>query len=56
MSTVAIAGVGMTAFGKFLDRGLRSLSEEAVAAALADANADPVDVDSVYFANAAAGV
>jgi acetyl-CoA acetyltransferase len=56
MSTVAIAGVGMTAFGKFLDRGLRSLSEEAVVAALADANADPVDVDSVYFANAAAGV
>lgn len=56
MNTVAIAGVGMTAFGKFLDRGLRSISEEAVAAALADANADPVDVDSVYFANAAAGV
>jgi len=56
MSTVAIAGVGMTAFGKFLNRGLRSLSEEAVVAALADANADPVDVDSVYFANAAAGV
>ena len=56
MQKVAIAGVGMTAFGKFLDRGLRSLSEEAVAAALEDANADVDDIDRVYFANAAAGV
>jgi acetyl-CoA acyltransferase len=56
MSAVAIAGVGMTAFGKFLERGLRSLSEEATAAALADAGASAADVDSVYFANAAAGV
>jgi len=56
MQQVAIAGVGMTAFGKFLDRGLRSLSEQAVAACLSDANAVAEDVDSVYFANAAAGV
>ncbi|MCU0973208.1 MAG: thiolase family protein [Burkholderiales bacterium] len=56
MPLVAIAGVGITPFGKFLDRGLRSLSEEAVAVALADANATPEDVDSVFFANAAAGV
>ena len=56
MQQVAIAGVGMTAFGKFLDRGLRSLSEEAIAACLSDANANAEDVDSVYFANAAAGV
>lgn len=53
---VAIAGVGMTAFGKFLDRGLRSLSEEAVAGALQDAGATAADVDQVFFANAAAGV
>ena len=56
MSHVAIAGVGMTPFGKFPDRGLRALSEEAVAAALNDAGATAQDVDSVYFANAAAGV
>lgn len=56
MSQVVIAGAGLTPFGKFLDRGLRSLSEEAVAAALADANATPADIDRVFFANAAAGV
>ncbi len=56
MTHVAIAGVGMTRFGKFLDRGLRSLSEEAVAAALGDAGARPTDIDRVFFANAAAGV
>ena len=56
MTDVAIAGVGITRFGKFLERGLRSLSEEAVAAALGDANAKPSDVDRVFFGNAAAGV
>lgn len=56
MLNVAIAGVGMTAFGKFLDRGLRSLSQEAISACLSDANATAADVDMVFFANAAAGV
>ena len=56
MQKVAIAGVGMTQFGKFVNRGLRSLSEDAVAAALQDAGATCEDVDSVFFANAAAGV
>jgi acetyl-CoA acyltransferase len=56
MQNVAIAGVGMTAFGKFLDRGLRSLSQEAINACLSDANATAADVDMVFFANAAAGV
>ena len=34
---VAIAGIGMTSFGKFLDRSVRSLSEEAVRIAFVDA-------------------
>lgn len=56
MRNVVIGGVGMTPFGKFLPRNLKSLSEEAVAAALADAGAQAGDVELVYFANAAAGV
>lgn len=56
MRKVIVAGVGMTSFGKFLDRNLKSLSQESVAAALADAGVGPEAVDCVYFANAAAGV
>lgn len=51
-----IAGVGMTKFGKFLDRNLKSLSEEAVKEALNDAGVTADDIQCVYFANAAAGV
>jgi acetyl-CoA acyltransferase len=56
MRKVVIAGVGMTPFGRFLSRNLKSLSEEAVSAALADAGVGPDAVDQVYFGNAAAGV
>ena len=53
---VAIAGIGMTAFGKFLDRSVRSLSEEAVRIALEDAGIGAERVERVYFGNAASGV
>ncbi|WP_138470199.1 thiolase family protein [Poseidonocella sp. HB161398] len=56
MRDVVISGIGMTRFGKFMDRTLKSLSEEAVAAAMADAGIGPQDVDQVVFGNAAAGV
>lgn len=56
MKEVIVAGVGMTGFGKFLNRNLKSLSEEAVASALADAGIGAAQVDQVIFANAAAGV
>jgi acetyl-CoA acyltransferase len=57
MSTrVAIVGIGMTSFGKFLDRSVRSLSEEAVRIALEDAGIGAERVDRVYFGNAASGV
>src|SRR5690606_5651450 len=52
----AIVGVGMTSFGKFLDRSVRSLAEEAVRNALLDAGIEPHQVDSIYFGNAAAGL
>ena len=56
MRNVIIGGIGMTPFGKFLDRNLKSLSEEAARLALRDAGATPPDVDRVFFGNAAAGV
>ncbi|WP_109481421.1 thiolase family protein [Paraburkholderia sp. C35] len=56
MRKVVIGGVGMTSFGKFLDRNLKSLAEEAVSLALKDARVTVNDVDRVFFGNAAAGV
>lgn len=55
MNKVAISGVGMTPFGKFLDRNVKSLCEEAVRNALADAGVTVDDVQAVYFGNAAGG-
>lgn len=56
MRNVVIAGAGMTRFGKFLDRGVRSLAEEATREALEDAGASPGDVEMVFFGNAVAGL
>jgi acetyl-CoA acetyltransferase len=53
---VVVAGIGMTRFGKYLDRGVRSLSEEAVTAALQDAGIDVKEVQTAYFANAVSGL
>ncbi|MBT2533384.1 thiolase family protein [Arthrobacter sp. ISL-48] len=52
---VAIAGIGMTSFGKFLDRSVKSLSEEAVRIALEDAGIGADKVDRIYFGNSASG-
>lgn len=56
MTQIFIAGVGMTTFGKHEDRTTRSLTEEAVAEALADAGATPDMVDHAFFSNATASV
>lgn len=48
---VFIAGVGMTALGKRLDQSVKSLTAEAVTAALADAGAAAGDVGAAWFAN-----
>lgn len=55
-STVKLAGVGMTRFGKYSDRGVRSLAEEAVGDALKDAGVGPKDIEAVFFSNAIAGL
>ncbi|MEX2289018.1 MAG: thiolase family protein [Mycobacteriales bacterium] len=56
MGPVRVAGAAMTAFGKIPGRTLRSLAEEAVQGALADAALGPDDVQMVFFGNAAEGL
>ncbi|MFN8205111.1 MAG: thiolase family protein [Solirubrobacteraceae bacterium] len=56
MTAVEIVGAAMTRFGKFPDSNIRTLAEEAVADALADAALTPGDVDIVFFSNATAGI
>jgi acetyl-CoA acetyltransferase len=56
MRDVFIAGTGMTLFGKFMDRSVRSLAEEATAEALRDAQASPADIEMAFFSNATAGI
>ena len=56
MRTTCVVGVGMTRFGRFLDRPLADLAGEAACAALADAGVETGDVAAVIFANATQGV
>ncbi|MGY8859320.1 MAG: thiolase family protein [Pseudomonadales bacterium] len=50
-----IAGVGMTPFGNHIQRSLKSLSAEAILAAMADAGVSNNDINAAYHANVAAG-
>jgi len=56
MRDVAIAGAGMTRFGKYRDRGLKDLSREAVEAALDSIGMDKGDLQIAVVGNAAAGL
>ena len=58
LRTVAVAGVGMTAFGKFLDRSIKSLVAEAVQDAIKDSGMGDSDkgIDTIYYANTASGI
>ena len=51
-----IAGVGMTPFGKYIDKGLKALGAEATRAALADAGIEQDAIQAAYVGNAAAGL
>ena len=55
---VVVAGVGMTAFGKFLDRSIKSLVAESVQAAIKDSGMGDSDkgIDTIYYANTASGI
>jgi acetyl-CoA acetyltransferase len=56
VTAAAVAGAAMTSFGKHHDRALRELVIEATDSALADAGAEPGEVEAVFFGNAAAGL
>src|SRR5579863_6199219 len=48
---ISVVGVGMTRFGRWLDRSLKSLVVEAVLQALRDANCQASDVEAAFFSN-----
>jgi acetyl-CoA acyltransferase len=52
----AIIGIGMTRFGKYPDRSLKSLGLEAVVAALADAGLEVGDIDMAFVSNSMAAI
>src|SRR5215510_15169900 len=51
MRPVAVAGIGKTPFGAFPDKDLRTLAQEAIQAALDNANARASDVEAFYLGN-----
>lgn len=51
MREVFVAGVGMTAFGRFPDETVRSLTESAVRAAITDAGTDFAAIEGIAFGN-----
>ena len=51
-----VIGVGMTRFGKHLDKGLKELAISAINEALQDAGIDKSKVDAAYMGTAASSV
>ncbi len=51
-----VAGVGMTTFGRMMDRGMKSTGGEAIETAIADAGLQKSDIQAAWMSNAAAGV
>ena len=56
MRDVVVLGVGMTRFGKFLDRSLKDLSREAVENTLRHAGIDRKEIEAAYVSNSMAGL
>src|SRR5882757_6230128 len=52
----AIGGIGMTRFGKYLDRTLKDLGAEAVHAACRDADVGADAIDAAFVSNSLAGL
>jgi acetyl-CoA acetyltransferase len=55
MDTVYIVGVGMTPFGKFLDRTIKDLAQAAVRGACTDAGCASSDLQAAFFGNSTQG-
>lgn len=56
MRDVVIIGVGMTKFGKFLDRTLQDMGQEAIWKAIEDSGVQASDIQVAYFSNSLAGL
>lgn len=56
MEKTYIIGVGMSHFGRFLDRSLADITGEAVTEALVDSGLTANDIGAAYFANSTQGV
>jgi acetyl-CoA acetyltransferase len=52
---IYVVGVGMTQFGKHVERTLHSLADEALGAALRDAGASKSDIGQVYYSGVTQG-
>lgn len=52
LSRIFVVGIGMTPFGKFLDKSVKALTREAVQAAMQDAGIGQDAIGAAYFANA----
>jgi len=51
MTEVYIVGIGMTGLGKFPDRSVKGLTDEAVSLALKDAETDLTTIEAAWFSN-----
>src|SRR5256884_8500154 len=56
MRRVRVVGAAMTRFGKYVDRDLRDLAEEAVHNAIQDTGLNLKDVEAAYVGNSVAGL
>jgi acetyl-CoA acyltransferase len=56
MKGVAIAGIGMTQFGKHVGRGVRSMALAAIEDAIADSGLASERIERIYFGNAISGI
>jgi acetyl-CoA acetyltransferase len=55
MEEIFVVGVGMTPFGRHLDKDIKVLTKEAVSAALADAGLQKEDLGAAFFGNTSQG-
>ena len=55
MEDIYVVGVGMTPFGRHLDKDIKALTREATAAALADAGLQEEDLEAAFFGNTSQG-
>tara|TARA_Y100001970_G_scaffold294319_1_gene450477 strand:+ start:7956 stop:9191 length:1236 start_codon:yes stop_codon:yes gene_type:complete len=56
MDEVYLVGIGMTPFGKFLDKSVKELTRTTVEEALTDAGAEIKDIEAAWFSNTTQGV